>query len=97
MIVLYFNVESNERETLVVVEGLSASIWSHETNTGGRISSSGGVWDSVETLTGVLTFTFSLFYEDVSSNNMGNNYISVWVFSHLRKESISLSFLLWKL
>ena len=42
-VVLNFGDECNRRGTLVVVEGFLASIWSHGTNTGGRISSSGGV------------------------------------------------------
>ena len=37
---------SNWRGTFVVVEGFLVSIWSHGTNTGGRISSSSGVCDS---------------------------------------------------
>ena len=41
-----FGDESNQRGTFVVVEGFSVSIWSHGTNTGGRISSSSGVCDS---------------------------------------------------
>ena len=41
-----FGDESNQRGTFVVVEGFLVSIWSHGTNTGGRISSSGGVCDS---------------------------------------------------
>ena len=71
-VILFFSNESSQRGILVVVEGLSASIWSHGANTGGRISSSSGVWDSGETATGVITFSFSLFCEDVSSDNMGN-------------------------
>ena len=45
-VVFNFGDESKQRGTLVVVKGFSVSIWSHGTNTGGRISSSGGVWDS---------------------------------------------------
>ena len=86
-VVLNFGDESNQRGTVVVVEGLLASIWSHRTNTGGRISSSGGVWDSVETVTGVITF--SLFCEDVSSDNMGNKEFSMGVFSF--KEGINFT------
>ena len=41
-----FSDESNQRGIFVVVEGFSVAIWSHGTNTGGRISSSGGVCDS---------------------------------------------------
>ena len=89
LIVLDFGDESNQRGTLALVEGLSASIWSHGTNTGGRISSSCGVWDSVETVTGVFTFTFSLFCEDVSSDNMGNKEFNVGVFSF--KEGINFT------
>ena len=70
---------SNQRGTFVVVEGFSVSIWSHGTNTGGKVSSSSGVCDSWETATGVITF--SLFSEDVSSDNMGNKEFSVGVFS----------------
>ena len=88
-VVLYFSVESNRRGTLVVVEGLLASIWSCGTNTGDRISSSGGAWDSGETETGVITFSFSLFCEDVSSGNMGNKEFSVGVFSF--KEGINFT------
>ena len=38
-----FGDESSQRGTFVVVEGFLVSIWSCGTNTGGRISSSGGV------------------------------------------------------
>ena len=41
-----FGDESNQRGTFVVVEGFSVSIWSFGKNTGGRISSSGGVCDN---------------------------------------------------
>ena len=41
-----FSGECNERGILVVVEGFLVAIWSHGTNTGGRISSSGGGCDS---------------------------------------------------
>ena len=41
-----FGDESKQMGTFVVVEGFSVSIWSHGTNTGGRISSSSGVCDS---------------------------------------------------
>ena len=40
-----FSDGSNWRGTFVVVEGFLVSIWSHGTNTGGRISSSSGVCD----------------------------------------------------
>ena len=73
----------------MVVEGLSASIWSRGTNTGGRISSSSGVWDSGETATDVITFSFSLFCEDVSSDNMDNKEFSMGVFSF--KEGINFT------
>ena len=43
------------------------------------MSSSGGVCDSQETVTGVIAF--SLFCEGVSSDNMGNKEFSVGVFS----------------
>ena len=88
-VVFNFGDESNQRGTLVVIEGFSVSIWSHGTNTGGRISSSSGVLDSQETVTGVLTFSFSLFCEDVSSDIMGNKEFSVGVFSF--KEGITLT------
>ena len=71
----------------MVVKGFLVSIWSHGTNTGGRISSSGGVWDSGETATGVITF--SLFCECVSSDNMGNKEFSMGVFSF--KEGINFT------
>ena len=73
----------------MVVEDLLASIWSHGTNTGGRISSSSGVWDSGETATGVITFSFSLFCEDVSSDNLGNKEFRMGVFSF--KEGINFT------
>ena len=47
----------------------------------------GGVCDSLETVTGVIIF--SLFLEDVSSDNMGNKEFSVGTFSF--KEGISLT------
>ena len=87
-VVLDFGDESNRRGTLVVVEGLLASICSRGINTGGRISSSSGVWDSGETATGVIIFSFSLFCEDVSSDNMVNREFSVSIF--LFKEGTSL-------
>ena len=82
-----FGDESNHKGTSMVVEGFSVAIWSHGTNTDGRISSSSGVCDSGETVTGVITF--SLFCEDVSFDNMGNKEFSVGVFSF--KEGISLT------
>ena len=81
-----FSDESNQRGIFVVVEGFSAAIWSHGTSTGGRISSSSGVCDSLETATGVITF--SLFSEDVSADNMGNKEFSIGTFSF--KEGTSL-------
>ena len=44
----------------VVVEGFVISIWSFGTDTGGRMSSSGGVCDSQETVTGVIAFVIIL-------------------------------------
>ena len=48
-------------------------------DTGGRMSSSGGVCDSWDTATGVIAF--SLFCEGVSSDNISNKEFSVGVFS----------------
>ena len=73
----------------MVVKGLLASIWSHGTNTGGRMSSSSEVWDSGGRATGVITFSFSLFCEDVSSDNMDNKEFSVGVLSF--KEGINFT------
>ena len=63
----------------MVVEGFVISIRSFGTNTCGRMSSSGQVCDSQETVTGVIAFP--LFGEGVSSDNMGNKEFSVGVFS----------------
>ena len=41
-----FGDESNQSGIFIVVEGFLVAIWSHGTNTGGRISSSSGVCDS---------------------------------------------------
>ena len=41
-----FSDESSQKGTFVVVEGFLVSIWSHGTNTGGKISSTSGVCDS---------------------------------------------------
>ena len=73
-----FSDGSDQRGTCVVVEGFLVSIWSHGINTGGKVSSSGGFCDSWEIATGVITF--SVFSEDVSSDNMGNKEFSVGVF-----------------
>ena len=73
--------------SIVLVEGIAVATSSHGTNTGGRISSSSGVCDSVETAAGVITF--SLFLEDISSDNMGNKEFSVGTFSF--KEGTSLN------
>ena len=81
-----FSNEFHQKGTFIVVEGFLVAIWSCGTSTGGRISSSGGVCDSWETATGVITF--SLFCEDVSFDNMGNKEFSVGVF--LVKEWTSL-------
>ena len=84
-----FDDESICKGTSVVVEGFSVAIWSCGTNKGGRISSSGGVCDSWETATGVITF--SLFCEDVSSDIIGNKESSVGVFSF--KEGTSFNWI----
>ena len=78
--------DSNWKGIFMVVEGFLVSIWSFGTITGGKNSSSGGVCDSWETATGVITF--SLFCEDVRSDNMGNKEFSVGIFSS--KEGSSL-------
>ena len=83
--VLNFGVGSRWRGKSIVAEGLSVATWSHGTNTGGRISSSSGVCDSWGTVTGVITF--SLFWKDVSSDNMGNKVFSVGTFS-FKKEQV---------
>ena len=75
-----------DQRGIFVVEGFSVSIWSRGINTGSKVSSSSGVYDSWETVTGVLTL--ALFSEDVSSDNMGNKESSVGVFS--LKEGINL-------
>ena len=78
--------DGSDQRGMFVVEGFLVSIWSHGTNTSGKVSSSGGVCDSWETVTGVLTF--ALFSEDVSSDNMGNKEFNVGAFS--LKEGINL-------
>ena len=83
---LNFGVGSRWRGMSIVAEGLLVATWSHGTNTGGQISSSGGVCDSWGTVMGVITF--SLFLEDVSSDNMGYKEFSVGTFSF--KEGTSL-------
>ena len=80
-------VGSRWRGSSIVVGGFSVATWSHGTNTGGMISSSGGVDDSLETVAGVISF--SLFLEVVSSDNMGNKEFSVGTFSF--KEGTSLT------
>ena len=72
-------VGSRQRGSSIVLEGISVAAWSHGTNTGGRISFFGGVCDSLETVTGVITF--SLFLEDVNFDNMGNKEFIVGTFS----------------
>ena len=64
----------------VLVEGFAVATQSHRTSTGGRISSSGGVFDSLETGAGVIIVLF-LFLEDVSSDNMGNKEFNVGILS----------------
>ena len=56
-------------------------------STGGRVSSSGGVCDRLETAAGIIIVLF-LFLEDVSSDNMGNKEFSVGTLSF--KEGTSL-------
>ena len=85
--VFNFGVGSRQRGMSIVAEVLLVATWSHGTNTGGRISSSSGVCDSWGTAMGVITF--SLFWEDVSSDNMGNKEFSVGTFSF--KEGIKFN------
>ena len=88
VLALNFDVDSVYMgSSIVLVEGIAVDVWSHGTNRGGRINSSGGVYDSLETAAGVITF--SLFLEDVSSDNMGNKEFSVGIFSF--KEGASLT------
>ena len=79
MSVVFIGDGSNRNRIFMVVEGFSVSIWSFGTITGGRKSSSSGVYDSWETAAGVITS--SLFCEGVSSDNMGNKEFSVGIFS----------------
>ena len=60
----------------MVVEGFVVSIWSFGTNVGGSISSSSGVCNGWETVTGEITSC-----EGVSSDNMGSKEFSVGIFS----------------
>ena len=66
--------------SIALVEGVVVVTSSHGTSTGGRISSSGGVCDRLETVVGVIIVLF-LFLEDVSSDNMGNKEFNVGTLS----------------
>ena len=66
--------------SIVLVEGVVVATWSCGTSTGGRVSSSSGVCDRLETAVGVIIVLF-LFLVDVSSDNMGNKEFSVGTLS----------------